>query len=97
MDTQKNLKNNNEWLQYVKKPAIIKAILFDGKNKNAVLMNELMHWGCDGKGEYISIKTLEGEMRARIGDWIIRGVEGEYYPCKDSVFRKTYQLEKEDN
>ena len=36
------------------------------------------------------IKTLEGEMFADVGDWIIRGVEGEIYPCKDSIFKKTY-------
>lgn len=37
------------------------------------------------------IRTLEGEMRAEVGDWIIRGVEGELYPCKPSVFWATYE------
>lgn len=37
------------------------------------------------------IPTLEGEMRADIGDWIIRGVQGEYYPCKPDIFAKTYE------
>lgn len=38
----------------------------------------------------VSIQTLEGEMTARIGDWIIRGVAGEYYPCKPDIFEATY-------
>ncbi len=37
------------------------------------------------------ISTLEGLMAVRPGDWIITGVEGEHYPCKDSIFRKTYE------
>jgi hypothetical protein len=37
------------------------------------------------------IKTLEGEMRAGPGDWIIRGTEGELYPCKPSVFERKYE------
>ncbi|MBN9034978.1 MAG: hypothetical protein J0H53_02820 [Rhizobiales bacterium] len=37
------------------------------------------------------IKTLEGEMRADVGDWIIRGVKGELYPCKPDIFAATYE------
>jgi len=37
------------------------------------------------------IKTLEGTMRANIGDWIITGVNGEKYPCKPDIFEKTYE------
>lgn len=37
------------------------------------------------------ISTLEGVMRADIGDWIIKGVAGEFYPCKDSIFQATYE------
>lgn len=39
----------------------------------------------------IWIDTLEGRMTANAGDWIIKGVNGEFYPCKDSIFVKTYQ------
>lgn len=38
----------------------------------------------------IVISTLEGNMRAEIGDWIIKGVEGEFYPCKPKIFKKMY-------
>jgi hypothetical protein len=37
------------------------------------------------------IDTLEGRMEASVGDWIIKGVEGEFYPCKNNIFIKTYQ------
>lgn len=40
---------------------------------------------------HIVIPTLEGEMRATVGDWIIRGVQGEFYPCRDDIFRATYE------
>jgi hypothetical protein len=40
---------------------------------------------------YAVITTLEGEMRADIGDWIIRGVKGEFYPCKPDIFDATYE------
>ena len=50
------------------------------------------------KGIYIDpttgdlmIRTLEGDMRATFGDWVIRGVQGEFYPIKDAIFRETYE------
>ncbi|MEU3161998.1 hypothetical protein ACPCAJ_21175 [Streptomyces griseoincarnatus] len=39
----------------------------------------------------IAIRTLEGTMRADLGDWIIRGVQGEFYPCKPDIFATTYE------
>lgn len=39
----------------------------------------------------LDIPTLEGVMRANAGDWIIRGVNGEFYPCRDDIFRQTYE------
>lgn len=41
--------------------------------------------------EHIAIDTLEGTMRALPGDWIIRGVQGEFYPCKPDIFAETYE------
>ncbi len=40
--------------------------------------------------EHLQIETLEGTMKANVGDWIIRGTEGEFYPCKPSVFQRKY-------
>ena len=42
-------------------------------------------------GISLRVKTLEGEMRADVGDWIIRGVAGEVYPCKRAIFEATYE------
>jgi hypothetical protein len=42
--------------------------------------------------EEVIIETLEGNMRASIGDWIITGINGERYPCKPDIFEKTYEL-----
>lgn len=42
--------------------------------------------------ESFSVETLEGVMRGKSGDWLIRGVNGELYPCKDDVFIKTYDV-----
>lgn len=44
-----------------------------------------------GSPGYLRISTLEGEMRAEVGDWIIRGVQGEFYPCKNEIFWATYE------
>ena len=49
----------------------------------------------DSQGAYLTIETLEGDHQARVGDWIIRGVAGEYYPCKPDIFEKTYELVRE--
>ena len=46
----------------------------------------------DQRGEYINIATLEGTMRADIGDYIIKGINGEFYPCKPDIFEKSYEL-----
>ena len=42
-------------------------------------------------GEGLTIDTLEGRMKADIGDYIIKGVNGEFYPCKPNIFAKTYE------
>ena len=41
--------------------------------------------------EPVVVETLEGDMQAQAGDWIIKGVKGELYPCKDDIFRQTYE------
>lgn len=49
-----------------------------------------IHWNHDGPTS-LEIVTLEGTMLATLGDFIIKGVDGEFYPCKESIFRKTYE------
>ena len=77
--------------EYRKKPVIIEAIQWTGKNHK-----EIIDWsGAEtvkfvDRGNQLVVRTSEGEMRAPVGHWILRGVEGEFYPCSDSVFEKTY-------
>jgi hypothetical protein len=86
--------------RYRKKPVEIEAIRFLGDNATDCIDWILAgdgtaryHDPSDGLGSLrqIAIDTLEGTMRADAGDWIIRGVKGEYYPCKPDIFEATYQ------
>jgi hypothetical protein len=52
---------------------------------------EAVHLTADRGALVIEIPTLEGVMRAGCGDWIIKGVQNEFYPCKDAIFRETYE------
>lgn len=83
--------------KYVKKPVEIEAIQFNGWN-----FDEINDWIYNIKGVYPScyketmiIKTLEGDMTANVGDYIIKGISGEFYPCKPNIFEVTYQLVEE--
>ena len=84
--------------KFRKKPIVIEAICWDGWNVDEVLAfgnsGPVPLWGDDFKasrGGEVLIRTLEGTMAARPGDWIIRGVLGEYYPCKSNVFEANYE------
>ncbi|MGG5143929.1 hypothetical protein [Alcaligenes ammonioxydans] len=82
-------------MQFTKKPVTVSAIQWTGDNPDEVqafLFNGHKH-AADGwvKGQYVEIGTLEGLMVASIGDWIIRGVKGEHYPCKPDIFAATYE------
>lgn len=75
--------------KFVKKPIIIEAIKYDGTNK--VEIQEFMdRYLDDTQDNQLKIETLEGVMLANIGDYIIKGVTGEFYPCKPNIFAKTY-------
>lgn len=76
-------------MRFRKKPVIIDAVQFTGRN-HAEMINFT-----DGKAFFedsyrLIIKTLEGEMLASDGDWIIKGVKGEFYPCKPDIFEQSY-------
>lgn len=73
--------------QFRKKPVEIEARQWLGESTW-----DVMYW-CNGliQGQDLYIQTLEGEMRARPGDWIIKGVKGEFYPCREDIFEQTYE------
>jgi hypothetical protein len=80
--------------KFRKKPVVIDAWHFDGSWDSAmdlVMKNDGVMWTSLGIDGYVSIKTLEGTMKADPGDWIIRGVKGELYPCKPDIFEATYE------
>ncbi len=78
--------------KFRKKPVEIEAEQFTEENKNRAF--NFIRCNCHADFEddlpVIKIQTLEGVMTARIGDWIIKGVNGEFYPCKPDIFAKTY-------
>jgi hypothetical protein len=81
--------------RYRKKPVVIEAWQFDGSWSSAqpiVNLSEHVSWS-DSDGGSLMIKTLEGDLHASPGDWIIKGVRGEFYPCKPDIFEATYELE----
>ncbi len=82
-------------MRYTKKPVEIDAweLGFDTHCIDALLdiMDGKARRGADGS---IIIQTLEGDMRAVTGDYIIRGVKGEFYPCKPDIFKMTYDEAK---
>ena len=75
--------------KFRKKPIVIEAIKWYGNNENE-LFTLGTDWRIDRGVLYIS--TLEGNMKADIGDYIIKGVNGELYPCKPDIFEKTYDM-----
>lgn len=82
--------------KFRKKPVVIEAVQFLSATDPVAFANAseaIINMGCKGRfvGSTLRIKTLEGEMTASPGDWIIKGVNGEFYPCKPDIFEKTYE------
>lgn len=95
-------------MKYIKKPVIVEAFQL---NKNGLVV-ENWFWDAVARKDIIihnfdrpftfspawcEIQTLEGTMRANPGDYIIKGVKGEIYPCKADIFEETYEAAKEEN
>lgn len=78
-------------MKFRKKPVVIDAILFTGANLDEVKEFVGPHGVTRNILRWVEIKTLEGSMRANPGDWIIKGVAGEFYPCKPDIFKKTHE------
>lgn len=84
-------------MKYRKKPVIIEAIQFEDNSDRIIEIHEFMGGDTirvnyeDKDNPYLKIETLEGIMKASVGDYIIKGVNGEFYPCKPDIFEKTYE------
>lgn len=81
-------------MKYRKKPVIIEAVQWTGNNISETLRFVGKYAELIIEGQ-LFIKTLEGVMCANVGDYIIRGVAGEYYPCNPDIFAATYEPYKE--
>ena len=79
-----------------KKPVDVEAVQVDGTEENA---RQIEKWTVGAAGVFkandghwgVIVDTLEGRMTGTKGWWIIRGVQGEFYPCKDDIFTATYE------
>lgn len=85
--------------KFRKKPVVIEAIklTYDkGRLKEVIKFIGKSFAGAieDPRRTLVHINTLEGRMTAKRGDYIIKGVNGEFYPCKPGIFRKTYEKVK---
>ena len=96
--------------RFRKKPVVIEAVQFDGSIQSAGHICKWVNRDLQGDEDRIcdfvtynddktahdfQVHTLEGHMQIDVGDWIIKGVKGEYYPCKPDIFELTYDLVEE--
>jgi hypothetical protein len=77
--------------KYIKKPVEIEAIKWDGENTKEILAfcHDCFSYQKNNVNVLV-INTLEGTMKASIGDYIIKGIQGEFYACKPDIFLLTY-------
>ena len=90
--------------KFKKKPVIIEAIQYNNLNREEIetfvgkklsqeLETETAYLAGKGSPKFsIIIETLEGNMKAMPNDWIIKGLKGEFYPCKPDIFEMTYEI-----
>ena len=81
-------------MKFRKKPVVIDAWLWTGNVVDS-FVNFCPTGAYLGENQSLLIPTLEGVMTANKGDWIIKGVNGEFYPCKPDIFEKTYERVEE--
>ena len=78
---------------YRKRPVVIAAVQWTGDMSPVIELvgHDLPTYGPPGQSGSLRIHTLEGDHECRLYDWIIRGVQGEFYPCKPDIFDATYE------
>lgn len=91
--------------KFRKKPVVIEALRYTGSKVSFDAIWEWMggfngpnqgHSGPEDDPQEFDIKTLEGRMQVSVGDWVIKGVKGEFYPCKPDIFEATYEAVADD-
>jgi hypothetical protein len=77
---------------YRKKPVVIQAVQWTGENNTEILhFCSTCYITSSGKSKDLIVSTLEGDMSASVGDFIIKGVKGEFYACREDIFDITYE------
>ena len=82
--------------KYKKKPVVIEAMQFNDDPEHLVYLSHFINNQDlrvsykDPENPKLILETLEGQMQASVGDFIIKGVQGEFYPCKPDIFKDTY-------
>lgn len=87
-------------MKYRKKPVVIEAVQWTGENIHEIMklspkQLEIAFNPKNYDSNELLIFTLEGAMTAIVGDWIIKGIKGEFYPCKPEIFEATYEAVEE--
>ena len=77
--------------RYRKKPVEVQAVHYDGDNEREIGHFVGLDLSVMGRERRLVIHTLEGNMTVSPGDYVIRGVQGEHYPCKPDIFESTYE------
>ena len=86
--------------KFVKKPVVIEAIQYDGANITEIetfVRGKLPTIMTSDLGAQLVISTLEGDMKVTKGDYVIKGINGEFYPCKPDIFKSTYNVIEDNN
>jgi hypothetical protein len=92
-------------IKATKKPVTIEAVLWDKTGRSQAAMSKflpcesrILDYSKCGTGDCpdLSIATLEGNMLVSVGDYVIKGVQGEFYPCKPDIFLATYDIEESE-
>jgi len=78
-------------MRFRKRPVVIEAIQWTGGNIDEILAFMSPEKPVKNADDLLSIPTLEGDHVANKDDWIIKGVKGEFYPCKSDIFEMTYE------
>lgn len=81
--------------EYRKKPIVVEAVQYLGYESlpeiAQFMKDEYLRVLFKPVSEQLIIPTLEGDHEANVGDWIIKGIKGEFYPCKPDIFEQTYE------
>ncbi len=86
--------------KFVKKPVVIEAIQYNGANITEIetfVRGKLPTIMTSDLGAQLVIPTLEGDIKVSKGDYVIKGIKGEFYPCKPDVFKNTYNVVEDNN